>query len=255
MIFQHFVHSSDSSLGRLDYDSLSDQARMEILIDGLTAESKKYYKDDNGNYIDVCDWRGVSCDTEGHIVKISRLDLYISGSVDLAFIPPHVICFGMDFLQSTGTLETSKLPRKIQEFDISQNKFHGTVEMAGLPDCLEELNISSNAFTGSVALDKLPAQITEVDLSNNMFSGSIDLNNLPERLSSLDISRNAFSGEFVLTKAPQTLDEIFANRNQFCGNAIVMRNCEVQVSLEETGVKEIVDENGKPHPKAEEFLR
>ena len=54
----------DPSLGRLDYESLSDQALMEMLIDALPTEEKAMFKDANGNFQDVCEWTNMDCTDE-----------------------------------------------------------------------------------------------------------------------------------------------------------------------------------------------
>ena len=50
----------DPALGRLDYESLSDQALMEMLIDGMNAKDKAEYQDENGNCRDVGEWKGIA---------------------------------------------------------------------------------------------------------------------------------------------------------------------------------------------------
>ena len=49
------LQSVDPALGRLDYDSLSDQALMEMLFGGLIDESKRRYQDKHRMLLDVCE--------------------------------------------------------------------------------------------------------------------------------------------------------------------------------------------------------
>ena len=68
--FQVFL-SVDPSLGRLDYSLMSDQALMEMLIEGFDDETKQDYQDKHGMYKDVCDWFPITCDEDERVVEIS----------------------------------------------------------------------------------------------------------------------------------------------------------------------------------------
>ena len=58
------ILSIDPALGRLDYDSLSDQALMEMLVEGIAQSKKAEFQDTHGNYRDTCDWSGTFCKDE-----------------------------------------------------------------------------------------------------------------------------------------------------------------------------------------------
>ena len=66
----HTLLSIDPALGRLDYDSLSDQARMEIFIDGLTEETKKHFQDPKGGFLDISEWSGVFVTDDGEVTDV-----------------------------------------------------------------------------------------------------------------------------------------------------------------------------------------
>ena len=53
-VLQLFL-SVDPSFGRLEYRLMSDQALMEILIEGFGDETMKKCTDNNGMYLDVCE--------------------------------------------------------------------------------------------------------------------------------------------------------------------------------------------------------
>ena len=61
--FLQFAHSIqlqilcaiDPSLGRVDYDSLSDQSHMEFLIEATPEDRKRAFQDANGCFLDVCE--------------------------------------------------------------------------------------------------------------------------------------------------------------------------------------------------------
>ena len=52
------VLTLDNALGYCDRSSLSDQTRMELLIEGTTENTKSLLQDNEGFYADVCTWGG-----------------------------------------------------------------------------------------------------------------------------------------------------------------------------------------------------
>ena len=66
MLFQLCI-SVDPSLGRLDYASLSDQTRMEIMFSELKEPLHWAIHDHNFEVRDACDWTGVKCDSDGNV--------------------------------------------------------------------------------------------------------------------------------------------------------------------------------------------
>ena len=64
--------SVDPSLGRLDYHLLSDQALIEMFIDGFDAETKKDYQYDHCMYLDVCEWPAVHLDLDNNQLNLTH---------------------------------------------------------------------------------------------------------------------------------------------------------------------------------------
>ena len=87
--FQLFL-SVDPSLGRVDYSFLSDQTLMEILIERFHDETKGECQENNGIYLDVCEWSCIKCDDDDRVIRIERDSENISGSIDLCYVPPKV---------------------------------------------------------------------------------------------------------------------------------------------------------------------
>ena len=58
----------DPSVGRLDYSLMSDQSLMEMRIEILDDISKKKYKDNDGMYLDACDWSVIKCNGDERVI-------------------------------------------------------------------------------------------------------------------------------------------------------------------------------------------
>ena len=225
--------SIDPSLGRLDYDSLSDQALMEMLISGMLETQKKFFQDKNGNFNDVCNWAGSTWEVECESERVDSILLtsfkFSERQFPFEFIPPLVTSFLTSLSDMHGTMETSHLPRGLIRLAVMSTKLHGTINFAVLPQKLETLNISSNDFSGICALSDLPDTLVhfraennrligeislidlpvamqKINLSNNKLSGSIDIVQLPPSFVSLDLSENSFTGDFRLLSFPESLE-------------------------------------------------
>ena len=62
------VRSVDINLGHVDYRSFSDQTLMELLIEGFDENTKRMCQDEDGMYIDVCEWQFVKCNVDDRVV-------------------------------------------------------------------------------------------------------------------------------------------------------------------------------------------
>ena len=178
----------DPALGRLDYASLSDQARMELMVERMPEREK--FQDENGAYKDVCDWRGVECDTEGNVQKIQIIILDRSeGSIDLSYVPPHVtdleVSCGAAAIQTHASVDAHMLPVNLERLNIGLGQLIGTVDMTKLPATLYSFTISENQCTGSFVLTSLPPGIEHIHARLNLFSGSLNFSSLPHNLVSL----------------------------------------------------------------------
>ena len=277
----------DPSLGRLDYESLSDQARMEILIDGLTPFSKTFYQDTHFAYRDVCEWESVECDENENVESLrftyNRVNyrMQLKGKLNTSYIPPHVHTFvaKISFQKAFyGKVDTAALPHTLTVFEISVNHFDGSVDFRTLPVSLQRFIIHTNAFIGSVDLTQLPPKIRRIAASHNKFSGSINLNFLPDSLQCLLMSANdlsgdlimdklpesmetiklddcAFSGRFELRSAPESLECFHAGDAGLSGTVMLPKDFECDdVSVEWNRITAVVCTDGKKHPMQDKIL-
>ena len=271
----------DETLSRIDYALLNDQARMEILIEGLTDASKALYQDDSGSYLDVCDWECVECDNTGK-VSVINFKNEIEGTLNLSYTPPKVKNVNVRGRNAQGTLDTSKLPEdletisisktamygsvdftkipeKVHDFTLKRSLFSGGCDFTALPPCLVCFYIMHNEFEGPVDLTQLPKTVRWFSIGWNNFSGPIDLESLPQRLESLFIHENKLCGKFQFLNVPHNFTSLWAYKNAFDAAAKVTSrvftdDIYLNVYLSEAGVSSVVDENGQPHHAADRIL-
>ena len=251
MLLTSLLQANDSCLGRVDHSSLSDQTLMEMLFKDLPDKATQKFKDQDGFYLDVCQWRNITCDDEGNVVRIRKCDAV--GSVAFAHIPPKVKIFHMSLAGIVGTIEACDLPQRTEEFDVGDNKLEGTFDFANSPVGIRELSIYKNNFSGGADLENLPKPMTHLWIHDNKFSGSLCLTNLPPKFQTLDASRNAFSGSFCIQNAPLSLRYVCADGNWFSPTAVIPHLCEA-VHLCHSGVTAVISAAGNTHPDEEEIL-
>ena len=239
-----FFTAVDPSLGRLDYDSLSDQACMEILTAGFTPLQKERVglirsalKKDCP-YKDICEWVGAVCDEEGRVTKI-RLKDYTDMSIDeliakyssqntrekhrinLEYIPKSVTSFVIEGLACLGTCVMADLPRGLKVFDVRQAALDGTFDADQLPRCLVDCLMRFNNFQGSCDIELLPPDIERVSAGFNKLTGTLDLNRLPKKFRVLHLKGNALSGEIRMTSLPEKIELIDLSHNAFAGEFVL----------------------------------
>ncbi|KAM3196755.1 hypothetical protein ACQJBY_072451 [Aegilops geniculata] len=148
---------------------------------------------------DVCNWTGVACDAEHHVVKLILSEQELSGEVSFALGDlSHLRTLNLSGNHFTGSVPPELGNLSYLKFlDVSMNTLTGTVppELGNL-SCLKFLNMSLNTLTGTVPpeLGNL-SRLKFLDVSSNTLTGTVppELGNL-SRLSILDLSENVFSG-------------------------------------------------------------
>ena len=250
MLFPMSISTADLPLGRVGYSTISDQTRMEILIDGLTHTCKMQFMETDGGYRPIQSWKGVRRSADGNVEEIMWAwyhEVLARGSINFDFLPltvRDVSCSGHNI---SGTVCTAQLPNQMQSLKLMRDRLFGEFDFSSLPEALIELNISSNQFQGSCDLTNLPEQLAELYMYENRFTGRIDLGKLPVTLLNLSISNNRFSGEiafenlpasllslhldacrfsgaFRFESIPPNLDSFAARMNRFSGVAVIAKN-------------------------------
>ncbi|KNH08114.1 hypothetical protein XU18_1330, partial [Perkinsela sp. CCAP 1560/4] len=119
-----FFNTVDPSLGRVDKESLPQQALMEMVIDGV--KNKDEICGDANEPKDIKEWKGVGIEG-GEVVEIAWRQFRLRGALHLEW-----------------------LPSSVRKALVSWNKLTGTLDCASLPTSLEKLDIGCNAFTGLI---------------------------------------------------------------------------------------------------------
>ena len=213
--------SVDPNLGRVDYSSLSDQTLMEMLFDGFDDEAKKEYQDNEGMYLDVCDWSCVTCDDDERVIKIGADSSDISGSIQLCYVPPKVkklkVTPSWPGSKLTGSVDLAHLPKDMKHLDLQKNIFTGEIELTKLPEKMKKLILDHNILTGEIDLTQLPKGMRSLSLRNNQFAGAVDLTRLPEEMRWLALNNNRLTGAIDLTQLPHAIGALYLNDNQLIG--------------------------------------
>ena len=236
---------ADSALSRFDASLLCDQTLMELLIGTLPESNQQEFKDSNGDFLNVCLWKGVQCDSDENVLKINFSESDLSGSISLDHLPPHTtsirfrwkiaptpaetmhgtlnaasLPLGMETVNLTrntffGSIDFQDLPQSMINVYLTRNEFVGTVAFASLPSALEDMRIDINNFTGPVVLTALPPKLRLCDLSSNAFVGTIDVTRLPRGMKYLNVKNNELEGTVVIENIPEKLLEINLRKNYF----------------------------------------
>ncbi|KAK7389345.1 hypothetical protein VNO78_24258 [Psophocarpus tetragonolobus] len=155
--------------------------------------------------IDCCNWSGVTCDDEGHVIGLDLSGELITGGFD-----DSSAVFSLQHLQTLRASNTSffgQFPhsignmRHLSVLDFSYCQFNGTLpySLSNLTE-LSYLDLSFNNFTGQIPSFDMAKKLRRLDLSHNGLSGAIpsSLFTLP-LLQRIQLSHNQFNqlDEFI----------------------------------------------------------
>mmetsp|Transcript_39932 Transcript_39932/g.63110 ORF Transcript_39932/g.63110 Transcript_39932/m.63110 type:complete len:260 (-) Transcript_39932:49-828(-) len=192
MSFFKFFSFADTSVGKIDKSSLSQQTLMELLFQGLK------------------NTQGI-CSTGTAPTEISHWGFTETNDSQ------EVISINWSFRDLRGTMDMRWIPESVESFSTKSNSLEGSVDFTVLPTNLRVLVLSSNKYTGQIILDHLK-KLEGAWLQMNSFSGTLCLENLSPKLNKLDVSKNRLTGLLCLTKLPPSLNSLLVDANQFSGN-------------------------------------
>ncbi|KNH05798.1 hypothetical protein XU18_3209 [Perkinsela sp. CCAP 1560/4] len=115
-----FLDALDPSLGRVDLESLPQQALMEMVIEGIANKEKICGNPDEPK--DIEEWKGVTVEDD-EVVDIDWQRRKLEGSLYLEWLPSTVRGFTVTWNLFTGTLNLASLPRSIKNLYLGFNAF------------------------------------------------------------------------------------------------------------------------------------
>ena len=247
----------DPALGRLDYASLSDQALMEMLVDGMVEELEDPVLDSAGNYMEVCKWFNVHCTADRVIEVVFHSCDMCKKPFPFEFIPPLVEVLEFTSCHLHGTLDTAALPQNLVYCNVFDNALHGTLNFKDFPKNSETIIISSNNFDGSLALSELPDSVVIFRARFNSFNGNLSLDALPSSMRDLNVRDNLLSGDVWLMNIPPSLEKLSIQENSTSGTLVLSSTFEGDppFALRSDPLQRVVDESGKEHPWESTIIR
>uniref|UniRef100_A0A7S4NWK7 Leucine-rich repeat protein n=1 Tax=Paramoeba aestuarina TaxID=180227 RepID=A0A7S4NWK7_9EUKA len=215
-----FMGLDPTVLSRPDKNAMPQQTLLELLVANF--DDKNAFRDADGYFDDIKNWRGVSLNDAGDVTAIDWEEEdagYVypkpGGSIDLSWIPSTVRDFDIPQLTLQGTIDTFELPRKLRDIDVSRNLFTGTLETGGLPRDLRSIYVGHNQLTGTLDIQGLPRGLKTLSASKNSFSGPIVFSDLPETLHYCMLSNNSFSGFLDMSVLPENIKTFIIDANAF----------------------------------------
>ena len=213
------LHTADDKLGRLDYASVNDQSKMEIVV---SLRENTSFKDDDDTFCDIHEWKGLTFDENDTLTQIEWFDplqpLATTGALRLEWLPETVSLLDIRRCGVEGTVDFARLPAALVECMLSYNALTGSADLLHLPAQLKELLADCNKLSGSLTLHALPVTMTDLCLDHNEFFGSVDLSKLPPALEFLRLDANKLSGEVLMQGLPESLENLNLGQNGFSGN-------------------------------------
>ena len=212
----------------------------------------------------VCEWEGILCDQNQHVIEINLPNNLLSGSIpfdlgNLSYltylnlsnnslygeIPDNLYLLSnlkelhLDYNHLSGEIPEMLFQfEQMEKLSLNYNQFHGTIPSSiSTMIQLDMLNISNNKFSG-VFPDGILTLINlmELDVSHNRFNGPIpeSLANLSQ-LQKLSIASNQFEGN--IPESIQSLNSLYANQSDFRYNILTASNNSVAAFISEKQIE------------------
>ena len=225
-LFSHFA-TSDATGCSTDSITMKEETLLKLCVSNLHTIGA--FQDENGDFLPISRWPGVSISIEGSVDQIEWLsykqvevDGYVTrvatglspgGSIDFQHLPRELTHFSAPRMYFEGAMETADLPRQLEVFDVHANALIGQFATESLPRILVAIDVADNKLHGSLHIDTLPYGLKSLSAGGNAFTGGLRFVNLPECIELLDVQRNAFSGSIDLRHLPNSLNNLNLQSN------------------------------------------
>ena len=155
----NFFSTADTTLGRADIATFTDQMLMELIITEGKPVNTTIFRDQDGDFTDVCEWSGVTCDADANVTEIAWVnEKWLCFSFSFDYLPQKLqkldlrrSKLALQFARTHcafGTLNTEALPRGLREFRTDYQGFRGTINLRALPATMEVFGVLENRFRG-----------------------------------------------------------------------------------------------------------
>ena len=217
LLVTYFLCRDTTSLGRVDFHSLPQQALMEIMISDLIRPD--LFRKECGQYHKINRWSGLLLTSDENVKAISWSHYQLKGTIYFEWVPETVEKFVVDGNRLRCTINLYLLDRTaLKTLNVDRNELHGSVDLTHLPQVMESLSLAVNQLTGSIDLTRLPDSLRLLDLRLNQLSGSVNLTKLPKMMNWLNIMNNELEGTIDLSSLPQYMRNMYLNHNAFEGD-------------------------------------
>ena len=260
-----------SALGRLDYATMSQQALMETAVSQADDPKIEAFCDKKGNFLDVQDWRGVTCDSEGNVVGISWNSRI---AVCLSWLPATVQTVFMNSGSLFGVhrivLQFGALPRDLHIIDLRHVRVSNEVSFDTLPQEIEEIIMIATDAKGEIKLESIPETLrriqirshelslidlkcsakglTDIEVSSGTLHGSLNFRESPPSLIYLNLESNELEGTLSFEGAAQSLKRISLHRNTFQGTLRLqfLPRALIEINIAQSSFTEVLLESALP---------
>ena len=180
MLISTILLTADPFLGKMDAALLTQQQRMELFVTSL--DDSPIADELGGDCSDACTWAGVSCNDEiVQSILWSRMNVFISASIDFTMFPLHLSIFDVFSQNLIGEVNLQKLPQTMTMLSLMSCKFSGTLDCSALPPQLEYLCVSGNAIQAIKNIVNLPEVLEFLDFAElENQKKSVKIGALPE---------------------------------------------------------------------------
>lgn len=169
-------------IGRFDAQSMSDQTLLELFVSEF--KHRQRFVDNEGEFKDIADIRGIQCSPEGHITVLDfgGHSPPFDGVLNFCYFPPQLRKARLWENRLTGEFVAARIPSSTTVLFLGRNMLKGSIAIADLSDSMVYLSVFQNLLSGTLCFDSLPKNLIALDVSDNKLFGSLDLTGITKEL-------------------------------------------------------------------------
>ncbi|KNH04183.1 hypothetical protein XU18_4537 [Perkinsela sp. CCAP 1560/4] len=187
-------------------DDIDDQTAMEAMMKAIDGNGA--FCDLDGDFLPVCTWSGVECNSEDQVESINWSDMstgITGGHILIEWLPRRLQNICIPDRELNGEIETVLLPPKTREVILSGNHLHGSLDCTQFPPLLEVFDVHSNLLHGPLDLTHLSTLLRILRVDDNRIHQDVVPVLLSSSISLIDVRFNQI-GAFVTQKGTECTD-------------------------------------------------